>query len=246
MNKRKFLDSIMCLFCLGFLCIADPFYGSYSAGEIPDYLTISKSKAELYIYINDKIAISINDSYCINYEDGIPFIQFNSSKYRFLFLQSSDFALLQGVNYKVCTFLSSKLGKQLEAIQSADIASSSSFLSESGNLYKAENICKNTFSGLPFVPGRTEGWAHCRLILKWDESSPLDYNMIIIGSGFVDINRPYLFLQNSRPHLIKITLNTGTSFYFNLLDTPTPQVLFIPKSFNSVNIQFCSVYKGSK
>jgi hypothetical protein len=83
--------------------------------------------------------------------------------------------------------------------------------------------------------------------LEWDKYSIGSKNILIISNGFVDIGRPYLYTQNSRAKDIVVMIDGKPNKYlFRLEDTPNPQVLKLPEPFVSVDIYFCSVYRGTK
>lgn len=226
------------------LCAA-PLSGTYSAGESPDYLELNGDYGKLSAYVRGK-EISAEGKVVVALEGSIPFLSIGAAGTRYLFLQSPDLVLLQDTIDGNCMFFTAKLGKSIESIQKPMIATASSYLVEGKEQYGPENLKKLTFSGNPFVPGRNDGWGNIRLHLEWDRTSVGAKNMLILGSGFVDIRRPYLYTQNSRAREIRVVVDGQDVYAFRLADTPNPQVLLFPKSFSKVDITFLSVFPGSK
>jgi len=73
---------------------------------------------------------------------------------------------------------------------------------------------------------------------------------IYIFSGFVDVDRPELYLKNSRPKTLLIETDDKI-FYAQLKDTPNPQAITIYKDIErgkeySIKITIIDVYSGTK
>lgn len=217
----------------------------YSGGETPEYLKVNGNQIEFNSYSKGK-EFKVIGNYSINEAYKIPFLEISNDK-KYLFLNSKDFVFIQNTSNNECVFLTANLGKGIEAIQKPYILKASSFLTEGKNKYSPENLKKKTFSGNPFVPSRLEGWKKCSLQLIWKEYSLGSKNYLIISNGFVSTNKPYLYTQNSRAKDIIVTLDSKNIKYkFHLDDTPNPQILRFPETFQSVEIVFSSVYLGEK
>lgn len=222
--------------------VASPSSVIYSGGETPDYFEINDNYASLYMFIRGKEYIE--KGYLLYYlENNIPFITIgNKSKY--LFLHNKDLLLLQNIQTDDCLLLSSKMSKEIETIEKPIIATSNSYLVEDDILYNPEKLKKNNFSGIPFATDRKIGWQSTTIYLEWSTNSK---NILILGNGFVDYKRTYLYTQNSRLKKICIQLdNDEKKYIFKLADSPDPQILVFPKKFKKATIKIYSVYDGLK
>lgn len=246
MNKHRCIVVILLLFYCASSLVCLPLGSSYYGGESPDYLVVTGDNGKLYTYIRG-IEKTYEGILRITKVDGLSFLMIGDRSPQYLFLFSTDFALLQDTHNGDCTFLTARMGKGIETIQKPKISQSSSSLTENSITYGPDNLSRAVFSGTPFVPARNEGWRNCSLHLEWDKYAVGAKNILIISSGFVDINRPYLYLQNSRAKTITVLLDGKPGKYtFRVEDTPNPQVLQLPKAFITADISFSSVYQGNK
>ena len=84
-------------------------------------------------------------------------------------------------------------------------------------------------------------------INEWIEIEPFGKVCgIVFFNGYIDPNRPDLFYANSRIKEIKINSNQG-EFNFQIKDTPCPQILSFPNSFDGkLRLTIKDVYEGIK
>lgn len=118
----------------------------------------------------------------------------------------------------------------------------SSELKEKSKIYSVRNLgnlsCGNCWS--EGVPGNGIG--------EYIENE-IHGRYLYFFSGYVDVNKPYLYKQNSRPKKIMIETKNQT-IYLDLEDSPNPQKIFIDepdwkKPYN-IKITILEVYPGTK
>ena len=118
----------------------------------------------------------------------------------------------------------------------------SSELKEGDKVYAVSNLW-TLESGKPWVEGvKGNG------IGEYIENT-INGKTIYIFSGYVDVEKPYLYEQNSRPKRISVETPTQT-LYYDLKDTPNPQKIEISEkdyiNDYKVRITILEVYPGTK
>lgn len=118
----------------------------------------------------------------------------------------------------------------------------SSELKEGDKVYAVSNLW-TLESGKPWVEGvKGNG------IGEYIENT-INGKTIYIFSGYVDVEKPYLYEQNSRPKRISVETPTQT-LYYDLKDTPNPQKIEISEKdyINDYNVRITilEVYPGTK
>lgn len=161
---------------------------------------------------------------------------------KFLMLVSDEILGLID-SYNRLIFFGTKIIKQggfnIECLSTLENAEASSELREGKTLYSSQNLKKfNT----PWVEG-VDGQGIGEQI-----SFSAMTSCLYFFSGYVSAQKPYLYMQNSRPKRIKVTLvEQKEDFYFDLEDTPNPQKLDIGKFYRGeIIIEILDVYPGSK
>jgi hypothetical protein len=121
-----------------------------------------------------------------------------------------------------------------------DFISTSSSLVEGNIIYLAENLSK--VNGLPWA---VSGYGHGeRITIK-----KANTNTIYISTGFVSSIRPDLYKANSRPKIIRLTVEGKFSFLFDLQDKPDYQTIKFPNSLtknDTLIIEIVDVFMGTK
>lgn len=139
-----------------------------------------------------------------------------------------------------------KLGR-MPLLRGFDVIKADSFLTES--LKNGKEI-----KYLPSVTSISNNpWAvknnSAKKIIYLEPYSSLHDNKIIIANGFICVDKPYLYEQNSRAKKIKITWNSGSK-EFELQDTPNFQIITLPCEEDAydgiLQIEIMDAYLGSK
>lgn len=132
--------------------------------------------------------------------------------------------------------------------------STSSDLKENNRIYKGSYLLKNEdgndFFRLaePWVEGKKD-YGVGEFFELSGESILNDY--IYISIGYVDMNKPYLYEQNSRPSSFDIFVDDVFWKTITLEDTPDPQRFELPEEKNlskdsKIKFVIRDVYKGTK
>ncbi|MEM5948961.1 hypothetical protein WKV44_10480 [Spirochaetia bacterium 38H-sp] len=127
---------------------------------------------------------------------------------------------------------------------SSRIISASSELKEGNVIYAIDNI--NTIDlETPWVEGAKGSGTGEWITLK----GYTELDSLIIFSGYVSYEKPYLYTQNARPKKIRVTCKeVGFEKDFDIADTPNPQVLEFGRliKVEDITITILDVYPGTK
>jgi len=186
------------------------------------------------------------DNYDIVEDHGVPFIEFVATKQRWLSLLSPYFATI----YKSETepfFQGTGSVRGFEYLIVGRFSATSS-LTEGGASYRAENL-RSDAPSKPWVEGAEGSGIGEKVTVDWlwKKGQGGATGAIIISSGFVSYDKPYLYEMNNRPKTLRIAdPSTGSSFDVTLEDTPNPQVFFLSAPPEISEIEILSVYPGTK
>jgi hypothetical protein len=124
-----------------------------------------------------------------------------------------------------------------------DNITATSELREGNTVYGAKNLKEDTL--LPWVEGSKGSGIGEKIKVEYD--TPRFFG-IIISNGFVDYNRPHLFLANNRVKKIRVWFGDTELFEeFELSDTPNYQTIeFQGGQAKHITIEILDVYRGTR
>jgi hypothetical protein len=129
-------------------------------------------------------------------------------------------------------------------------ARASSELSESGTLYRVNNLLDITRLR-PWAEGARDEGRGETIKLEIREYLLGEFRILLFSNGFVDFSRPYLYEQNNRIKKIRIYNGAKTHYKDIMLeDTPQFQTILLDNNFNAnskkLEIEILEVYYGTK
>jgi len=113
-------------------------------------------------------------------------------------------------------------------------------LTEGNTFYGASNLGK-LIPGYPWVEGDPGQGIGVSIDIKWRQP----VLGILISNGYVSLQKPYLFVMNSRVKRIRIK-SDNFDFTTNLEDSPNPQSIKLPQAAQSITLEIVDVFPGSK
>jgi len=198
--------------------------GRYLIREENGFIYILIAEKKFLVFYNDKLVCVL-----INCKNNDAFFGLNkNSKYVYVGEKVSSFVGIIGKstwpgNIKASSFLTETIG---------------------GKIIKYDGTFEKYVYELtkPWVEG-VDGYG----IGEWIEVKPLtNVCGIVFFNGYIDPNRPDLYYANSRIKEVIVT-SKQYSWTFHIEDTPNPQILPLPDSFNDVlRFTIKDVYKGTK
>ncbi len=117
--------------------------------------------------------------------------------------------------------------------------------------YSANNLGQAA-PNTPWVEGVDGSGIGEKLFLKWQTWNEKDGSLggigcLIICNGYISYSKPYLYEKNNRVKGIRILGSEGIEVLRTELDdTPNPQLVFLPKVLEIMEIEVLSVYKGTE
>jgi hypothetical protein len=121
----------------------------------------------------------------------------------------------------------------------------SSYLTENGISYSPVNLA-NHWLDSPWVEG-VEGYGINEKLFFEEIFS--QKGSMYISIGYVSYDKPYLYNQNSRPKIIKLSVENKFSFEVELKDTPHYQEIKFPSDIDrdaKLILEILDVYAGTK
>lgn len=181
-------------------------------------------------------------SYKIENKDNINFLIIERGLFnkRFLYLSSDELIVLYDDKNKEPFFIGYNTLPCETTFLLTDVKSDSE-LNENGTVYFASNL-GNLNLEEPWVEGEFEYGIGTKLQID-------SYSQIfVIFSGFVSYSHPELYLENSRPKLLRFYFTEADLFFdINLNDYPDPQCFILPDyAKGSIVVEILDVYKGTK
>lgn len=124
----------------------------------------------------------------------------------------------------------------------------SSELKEKDYIYSADNLYAENWRE-PWVES-VSGYGIGEYV-EIEDTAPYErkFDFLLIMNGYFDIDKPYLYKQNSRVKQIKVTgLKSGKEQILDVLDTPHPQTVDISflDAQEPFRVTIMDVYKGTK
>ena len=119
---------------------------------------------------------------------------------------------------------------------------SSTYLIEGTINYNTKNL--NDRIGICWAEGVNGNGINEKLFLRMENA-----NTLHISTGFVSYNKAYLFMENSRPKKIKLSVENKYSIIVDLKDTPNFHTIKLPEKLNRNEIlvmEILEVYPGTK
>ena len=213
-------------------------------------ILLNEDMVIIYEYnLEERKYSEINRKYEIVYDNKIPFLKFDNNKNdKWLFLHSDYFSIVfkdsnqnffSGIGYI----------NKLNNIRNA-VYNSTSFLIDGDTKYQASNLGLNN-PDTPWVegvPGNGIGEKINLFWQTWKERDGTDGGIgcLIICNGYISYDKPYLYEKNNRVRDIRIKdLKGKFNFTIELLDTPNPQLVFLPYVSEHMEIEILSVYEGT-
>lgn len=207
--------------------------------------------------------------YKLEYKSGVPFITiFNSKKPKtYLFLYNKNFcAFYEKDGYVYQSGIS--MLNNMEGFYTHDWINKDESIyatkevMEGDIKYSAKNIVSKKIDELWAAPnnGINESIIIDRSYKDYnDRDERVEYEdskhdvILMLCSGFISYNKPHLYKDNARPKKIKVTLsntqkNILKEYFFDLKDTPNPQVLRFKEFISDkiITITILDVYKGER
>ena len=224
--------------------------------ETPSTMTFDSSGL-LEIYAEDgysKEMIKLHGTYTYNFKikNKITYLEIKNSKVKkeFLVLLNEDLIYLFEKGNKNIFWEGKRnfhsqgyyLFSEPDWLKNKQLSVSSE-LKEKDTVYGVQNL-GTLECGKPWVEG-VKGNGKGEYI-----KNVISGGTIYIFSGFVDVDRPELYLKNSRPKTLLIETDDKI-FYAQLKDTPNPQAITIYEDIErgkeySIKITIIDVYSGTK
>ena len=136
-------------------------------------------------------------------------------------------------------------GKREIKTESTNISATSE-MKEGNVVYEAKSLW-DYYNLKPWVEGVNGSGIGQKIRIEYN--TIFRFHGILLSNGFVDFNRPHLYLSNNRVKRIKVTFgNTGTFEEFDLEDSPNFQTLSFDGGQNVkfITIEILDIYKGSR
>ncbi len=226
-------------------------FSALSFGETKCYkasLSLVKFLDSSHMYMLNEVDYAESDiwnqnlQYLISEESELKFLTVSNgtSKEKFLILMSDDILVLYDGLQKEPVFFGMR-DRSSELCRSVESIKASSELREKSKLYSVDNLATFDLEApwVEGVPGHGIGES---------VSFSVKASCLYFFSGYVSAKKPHLYLQNSRPKRIKLTLaELNEDLYFDLEDSPNPQKLDIGKFYRGeIIVEILDVYPGSK
>lgn len=132
---------------------------------------------------------------------------------------------------------------QMGSIGKDEALSATSELVEGTILYSVDNL-RSIDLETPWVEGNPESGIGEKLIIE-----NVKTDAVILFSGYISYQKPWLYTQNARPKKISITCeDLKLDKVFELQDTPNPQILDMGTLINNqdIVITILDIYPGEK
>ncbi|QQO10390.1 NADase-type glycan-binding domain-containing protein [Breznakiella homolactica] len=265
--KRRWFFIILCIFKTSFL-----FCLNYSASDLSRSITLTDTKIIFEesekIFSPEYKILTNKEEYMITWEfsNGIAYINFNytgkmfngeengEKKYLVLYDEPANHLYISFYNkdneliYELFGWKYTIDGKNKVTAQA------SSELQEKNILYSAENIL-NLNKLIPWVEGIDGAGIGEKIKITRKENNY--FFGMLLSNGFVDYNRPNLYVNNNRVKKIRIYYGeTGNFTDFEINDSPHYQYIQFPYSYNEywnsgiiidyIEVEILDVYKGDR
>jgi hypothetical protein len=221
--------------------------GKYSYHSYPEFIVFNKNTINFITEDrNDGSQRITSGTFELEIDNKIPFLNIkynNGEKEKLLMLQCNDICVLCDDNI-LRFFGTSGTINQEEGFIVPSIVRATSFLTEGAVTYKPENLQKLPFRGRPWVEGVPGQGINEKLFIE-----NILARRLYISIGYVSYNNPHLYIQNSRPKEIRLSVNNKFTTNYILEDTPNYQEVILPEQirYNDIlEIQIVSVYEGTK
>jgi len=243
---KKYYIGMLLLFYINILTFTDE--GDYKS-YVDNPFSVKFSEKEI-IFTEDRnggeITILSKGKYTVDYEYSIPFLNIHfedGKKKKFLILRDDTICAL--FDNKEIIFLGTATSfNQREAFVTPSEIMATSFLTEKNVVYSPDALTKKPKLDNPWVENVTGQGIGERLFI-----SKIIAREVFISIGFVSFNRPYLYVMNSRPKEIKISVIGKFSIIQHLSDTPNYQKIILPEEVNYKDIliiEILSVFEGTR
>jgi hypothetical protein len=190
--------------------------------------------------------IKISGAYIINEYDKVPFISImwdNNKNEKYLMLGNNLVCFLFNDNARpYFRGTSGSIMRGELVLSKASTISASSSLIEKNIIFGPDNL--NIEIGKSWVEGVTGQGIHEYLLMKQVRTASIH-----ISIGFVSFSNPNLYIENSRPKRILISVEGSFSFQVDLEDTPNYQKIDLPRRLTNndeLRIEILEVYRGTK